>query len=294
MTAILAGRHESRDQDKLVPPNTSTPSSSHKFPTSLNAYHSNCRDDVRYIADQLVRPPLVSFTTRPLFAFIVPSYLTSFQWTQAFYHRLHRSCRLEIIGRYQALFDCAFSLIIQRPRFAGGLQTIPLDATVELLQGSTKDIAHNIIRLQYGPKGKHLVLRASSSFERKGWVIALVDPLAAHDTSKAAAPPTTRTSKTIPPTTLRASSSTSASPITHGSHQAVSNKTIDDANVASPNVPQPPLNSLDAAKRLAEGYDSLALQWAQVATETRQFNAEISGLQPSRVDSEHCTAPCVC
>lgn len=39
--------------------------------------------------------------------------------------------------------------------------------------------------------------------------------------------------------------------------------------------------SLDAIKRLVEGYDDVAVQWAQVATETRQFSADIASLQPT-------------
>ncbi|KAG6955660.1 hypothetical protein JG688_00011787 [Phytophthora aleatoria] len=122
------------------------------------------------------------------------------------------------------------TLVIQRPRFAGGLLTIPLDGTVQLIQCFTKEVAHGIIRLQYGPKGKTLVMRAANAFERKKWIAAIVDSLATHRAS----------------------------------------------NVATPTQ--------------THGYDSLAQQWAQVATETRQFNAEISGL---RVDPEHRAAHCV-
>ncbi|EGZ27660.1 hypothetical protein PHYSODRAFT_293434 [Phytophthora sojae] len=120
-----------------------------------------------------------------------------------------------------------FALIIQRSRFAGGLLVIPLDSTVRLTQCFTKDLAQNIIRLQYGRRGKQLVMRAANTVEYKEWTTAIKSSL------------------------------------------------TDD--VMAPRLSQ----SLDAIKRLVEGYDDVAVQWAQVATETRQFSADIASLQPT-------------
>ncbi|KAG3085053.1 hypothetical protein PI124_g19025 [Phytophthora idaei] len=171
------------------------------------------------------------------------------------------------------------TLVIQRPRFAGGLLTIPLDGTVQLIQCSTKEVAHGIIRLQYGPKGKTLVMRAANAFERKKWIAAIVDSLATHRAPNVATPTQTRTWKTVAQAIPRASSPNRVS-ITQELHATVPRTLHTRLS----------LHSLDAIKRLADGYDSLAQQWAQVATETRQFNAEISGL---RVDPEHRAAHCV-
>ncbi|KAH7481816.1 hypothetical protein KRP22_011218 [Phytophthora ramorum] len=52
------------------------------------------------------------------------------------------------------------------------------------------------------------------------------------------------------------------------------------------------LHSIDAIKRLADGYDNLALKWTQVAAETRQFCAQISSLQPPHLAPQSCTIHC--
>ncbi|KAF1775800.1 hypothetical protein GQ600_24581 [Phytophthora cactorum] len=98
------------------------------------------------------------------------------------------------------------TLVIQRPRFAGGLLPIPLDGTVQLIQCSTKEVAHGIIRLQYGPKGKTLVMRAANAFERKKWIATIVDSLATHRAPNVATPTQTRTWKTVAQAIPRASS----------------------------------------------------------------------------------------
>ncbi|POM62405.1 hypothetical protein PHPALM_28445 [Phytophthora palmivora] len=132
-----------------------------------------------------------------------------------------------------------FSLILQRPLFAGGLLRIPLNNTVQLIQCSTKDVAQNIIRLQYGPKRKHLAMRKDNAVERKQWIT-----------------------------------------------------TIERFLTLDPKLSERSQYSLDAIKRLADGYDSLAQQWSQVATETRQFNADISSLQLRPIDAEHPVVGC--
>ncbi|GMF20180.1 unnamed protein product [Phytophthora fragariaefolia] len=67
----------------------------------------------------------------------------------------------------------AFNLIIQRPRIAGGTLTIPLDSTVKIVSGLSKDVAGNVIRLQYGPSNKNLVMRALSPSECGRWLNAI-------------------------------------------------------------------------------------------------------------------------
>ncbi|KAL3673981.1 hypothetical protein V7S43_001666 [Phytophthora oleae] len=66
----------------------------------------------------------------------------------------------------------AINLVVQRPRVAGGTLTIRLDSTVRLVN-TGKDKEHNIIRLQYGSKAKHLAMRAARSHDRKQWSVAL-------------------------------------------------------------------------------------------------------------------------
>ncbi|OWY98976.1 hypothetical protein PHMEG_00030113 [Phytophthora megakarya] len=126
------------------------------------------------------------------------------------------------------------SLVLQRPLVAGGLLRIPLNKTVRLLQCPKKDVKRNIIRLQYGPKRKHITMRAANAVERKHCI------------------------------------------------QDARPSGADCANTYS----------LDAIKRLADGYDSLAQQWSQVATETKQFNATISSLHLNRIGSEHVAVGC--
>ncbi|KAK1948587.1 Mitochondrial fission process protein 1 [Phytophthora citrophthora] len=179
-----------------------------------------------------------------------------------------------------------YSLIIQRPRFVGGLLKIPLDVTVQLTQCSTKDIAQNIIRLRYGPKGKHLAMRAANISERKQWITALSNCLTASHAAKSTASSSYRTTKVMGMSTNLPKTATA---IPQGRHNIW--RTLDRASSFSEAVPPLPLYSLDAIKRLAEGYDYLAQQWAQVAMETRQFHVEINGLQPPCVASEH-TAVC--
>lgn len=145
----------------------------------------------------------------------------------------------------------SFSLIVQRPHFGGGLLTILLDNTVQLIQCSTKEVAQNIIRLQYGPNGKQLVVRATSQNDRREWIDTI-------------------TSSLQPPRT----------PYKCASTPCVGKQTYQTANCArvSTAVAAPPLSSLtlDAIKKLADGYDQLATQWTHVAKETRQFNVQIA------------------
>ncbi|KAK1948585.1 hypothetical protein P3T76_000874 [Phytophthora citrophthora] len=67
-----------------------------------------------------------------------------------------------------------FNLVVQRPRVAGGTLTIPLNSTVQILSAVRKDREqHDIIRLQYGAKATHLVMRAVSAHDRKQWIDAI-------------------------------------------------------------------------------------------------------------------------
>ncbi|KAJ8578867.1 hypothetical protein ON010_g333 [Phytophthora cinnamomi] len=152
------------------------------------------------------------------------------------------------------------SLIIQRPRIYGGLLAIPLDRTVRLLQCSSKDVERNIIRLQYGRRGRHLIMRAANTVKHKEWITEITYSMATFQTSEVMS----RNSITDQPRFPQASKATS----------------VDNLPVTS--IPLRLSQSLDAIKRLADGYDNLAVQWAQVATETRQFSAEIANLQSHR------------
>ncbi|CAI5738965.1 unnamed protein product [Hyaloperonospora brassicae] len=68
----------------------------------------------------------------------------------------------------------AFNLVIQRPRIAGGTLILALDATVKLIrENGMKDTDRHVLRLQYGPSSKHLILRASSAQERQQWLVAI-------------------------------------------------------------------------------------------------------------------------
>ncbi|OWZ21126.1 hypothetical protein PHMEG_0004363 [Phytophthora megakarya] len=69
------------------------------------------------------------------------------------------------------------NLVIQRPRVAGKMVTIPLDATVKVATGSSKDAEHNIIRLNYGLSSKKIAVRASSSQERDQWLFKITTAL---------------------------------------------------------------------------------------------------------------------
>ena len=72
----------------------------------------------------------------------------------------------------------AFNLVIQRPRIAGGTLILALDATVTLVQANgMRDTDRHVLRLQYGPSSKHLILRASSSQERQQWLVAIAAAL---------------------------------------------------------------------------------------------------------------------
>ncbi|KAF1793842.1 hypothetical protein GQ600_23780 [Phytophthora cactorum] len=181
--------------------NTSIPRPNQTFQPRLPV-NSNCHDDVWQIADPLARPPLVRFTTDSLVCWSILSYLHRSNEIQAAYHRVHRSCRLEDVVFYQALFDPGHPASALR----GWSIAIPLDGTVQLIQCSTKEVAHGIIRLQYGPKGKTLVMRAANAFERKKWIATIVDSLATHRAPNVATPTQTRTWKTVAQAIPRASS----------------------------------------------------------------------------------------
>ncbi|KAE8880300.1 hypothetical protein PF010_g32317 [Phytophthora fragariae] len=163
-------------------------------------------------------------------------------------------------------------LIVRRSRFAGGLLTIALDSTVRLIQCSTKDVEHNIIRLQYGRRGKLLVMRAANDVEHKEWITAITSSLSTFQAPKLQAPATSRQSFEV----VRRSSVIA---------QARYSRALEADDVMPLRLSQ----SLDATKRLADGYDNLAAQWAQVATETRQFSADIASLEPPRIDPERCS-----
>ncbi|KAG6623183.1 uncharacterized protein IUM83_06256 [Phytophthora cinnamomi] len=66
-----------------------------------------------------------------------------------------------------------FTLVIQRPRIAGGFLTIPLDSTVKLLPCFGTDADRNTIRLQYDStveeQTQSIVMCASSAAEREKW-----------------------------------------------------------------------------------------------------------------------------
>jgi hypothetical protein len=197
----------------------------------------------------------------------------------------------------------AFALIIQRPRYAGGVLTVPLD---QLVRCSTKDMAQHIIRLKHGrdANAKQLVLRAASAVEREVWVAAIESALTPRRTPKlkplVPTPPRIsfdRTPKLTPSHSEDSRPSRSAGPSTttttiasinmddtHRSSRPVTSRTAKTAVAASP-VRAPvvtplPLQSVDAIKRMVDEYDRLALQWSQVAAETRQFNAQIASLRP--------------
>ncbi|GMF18998.1 unnamed protein product [Phytophthora lilii] len=75
--------------------------------------------------------------------------------------------------------QAVFSLIIHRPRIAGGNLTIPIDAAVRLVKCSRREAAYNTIRLRYGETRKCLILRASNSLEREKWLVGIIQSIAA-------------------------------------------------------------------------------------------------------------------
>lgn len=102
-----------------------------------------------------------------------------FAYSHSWWHFSTRRCRfrrsvyLVCIAQPKLAAHATFGLIIRRPRIAGGTLTIALDSTVKLVEMTSKDTKHHIIRLQHGSNGNILTMRASSSQEHERWVVAI-------------------------------------------------------------------------------------------------------------------------
>ncbi|KAF4038852.1 hypothetical protein GN244_ATG08832 [Phytophthora infestans] len=73
-----------------------------------------------------------------------------------------------------------YSLVILRPRIAGGTMTIPLNFTVKFAKIRSRDVYYSTIRLTHGSSNKKLVLRASGPQEREQWVAAIAAALSVY------------------------------------------------------------------------------------------------------------------
>ena len=154
-----------------------------------------------------------------------------------------------------------FSRIDQCVRFAYDLPTVPFVDTVQLIQSGTKAVVQRMSRLPCGSEDRQRVVRRAKHNKQQASADTIDTSLTTpHSPSKCVS--RRRVDKQVLPM---------------ADHTRVS--TIGDA-LSPPSLPH------DSAQRLSDGYDLLASQWAQMATETRQFYAHIAKLQSSFMEVE--------